>query len=95
MKKPTILISGFSNPKSEFKSLCYRVFNENVCNSCYNRHELDPGNWTWCPDHENTDRMFECTKNNSPEKVFEAIDIVRNTKRISLVSNLATPVNTK
>ena len=95
LKKPTILISGFSNPKSEFKSLCYRIFNNNVCNSCYNRHELDPGNWTWCPDHENTDRMFECTKNISPEKVFEAIDIVRKTKRISLVSDLAKPVNTK
>ena len=61
-KSPVVMISGFMQTFSEFEINCERVFNDTVCNGCYNRHTLDAGNWTWCPDHENTDRMFECTK---------------------------------
>lgn len=61
---PIILISGFSNPISEFidDENVDRVFNDSVCNSCFNRHKLDAGDWNWCPDHKGTDRQFECTK---------------------------------
>ena len=76
LNKYVILISGFSNPKSEFSSKCFRIHNDAVCNSCYNRHKFDPGDWIWCPDHKNTDRMFECTKNIAPEKVYDAIEEV-------------------
>jgi len=74
LNKHVILISGFSNPKSEFYSKCVRLHNNDVCNSCYNRHKFDPSDWSWCPDHKNTDRMFECSKNISPEEVYGAIE---------------------
>ena len=76
MKKHVIMISGFSHPKSEFTTKCIRIHNEDGCNSCYNRHVFDRSKWLWCPDHMDTDRMFECTKNIKPEVVFDAIDNV-------------------
>jgi len=76
LNKYVIMISGFSNPESEFTSKCIRIHNDKVCNSCYNRHKFDPGDWLWCPDHKNTDRMFECTKSIAPKKVYDAIEKV-------------------
>ena len=76
LKKHVIMISGFSHPKSEFTTKCIRIHNEDDCNSCYNRHIFDRSKWLWCPDHMDTDRMFECTKNIKPEVVFDAIDNV-------------------
>jgi autotransporter strand-loop-strand O-heptosyltransferase len=74
---PTILISGFSEPYSEFLD-CERIFNydDNVCSGCFNREWLNPGDWEWCPDHKNTPRQFECTKTIKPEKVIESINKV-------------------
>ena len=60
---PTILISGFGKPISEFEGDdVIRIFNSNVCNGCYNRYRLDAGDWNWCPDNKGTERQFECTK---------------------------------
>ena len=60
---PTIIISGFSLPISEFDGdNVYRIFNESVCNGCFNRHKLDAGDWNWCPDKKGTENQFECTK---------------------------------
>ena len=60
---PTVLISGFSTPISEFEGdNVIRVFNNSVCNGCFNRHRFDPGDWNWCPDYKGTERQFECTK---------------------------------
>lgn len=72
---PTILISGFSEPYTEFLD-CERIFNYdiNVCTGCFNRHWLNPGDWEWCPDHQNTDRQFECTKTIKPEKVIKSLN---------------------
>ena len=72
--RPVILISGFSRPFSEFSIDCERVFNPDVCNGCYNDSQLDPSNWKWCPIHEDTDRMFECTKTITPSVVKESIN---------------------
>ena len=76
---PTILISGFSLPYSEFLD-CERIFNydSNVCTGCFNREWLNPGDWEWCPNHKNTDRQFECTKSIKSEKVFRSLDKVLN-----------------
>jgi autotransporter strand-loop-strand O-heptosyltransferase len=76
---PTILISGFSQPYSEFLD-CERIFNydTDVCTGCFNTHRLDAGDWEWCPEHKNTDRMFECTKTITPFKVISAIDKLLN-----------------
>ena len=71
---PTVLISGFSKPISEFGGdNVIRVFNSSVCNGCYNRFRLDAGDWNWCPDQKGTDRQFECTKSITGKMVIDAI----------------------
>ena len=65
-----VLISGFSEPYSEFEIECERVHKNDVCNSCYNRHKFDPGKWDWCPDNND----FICTKSITPDMVKKSID---------------------
>jgi autotransporter strand-loop-strand O-heptosyltransferase len=69
---PVIMISGFSAPWYEFQTGVTRLFNQNVCNSCFNDTDylFDRGNWYWCP--RNND--FICSKEIKPEDVFRAID---------------------
>lgn len=70
--KPVIMISGFSDPKSEFYTP-YRVHNKNVCNSCWNDESIhfDKNNWLWCP----RDKNFECSKQITFEMVKDKIDL--------------------
>lgn len=79
LNTPTILISGFSEPYTEFQD-CERIFNAdpNICRGCFNTHWLNPGDWEWCPEHKNTPRHFECTKTIKPEQVIVSIDKVLN-----------------
>ena len=74
---PIILISGFSTPVAEFDGEgVYRIFNDSVCNGCFNRSRLDAGDWNWCPDQKGTERQFECTKSitfNMVERHLEKI----------------------
>ena len=71
---PTFLISGFSKPISEFEGEnVFRIFNDSVCNGCYNRYRLDAGDWNWCPDHKGTERQFECTKSITGKMVIDTI----------------------
>ena len=73
LNKPTLMISGFSSEWTEFSSKMTRIINKDVCNSCFNNHKLDAGDWDWCPSHKDTPRQFECTKKISPEIVIEGI----------------------
>lgn len=71
---PTVLISGFSTPISEFEGEgVLRIFNDSVCNGCYNRYRFDAGDWNWCPDHKGTERQFECTKSITGSMVIEKL----------------------
>ena len=83
LRKPVILISGFSKPYSEFETNCYRVINESVCNGCYNEFEIQKDDWLWCPRHKNTDRAFECTKKITPFMIEEKILKVINSLNAS------------
>jgi autotransporter strand-loop-strand O-heptosyltransferase len=76
LRKPVILISGFTKPLTEFKTNVYRIINENVCNGCMNddAHVFDKGDWNWCPRLKNTNRQFECSKTITFENVKSAID---------------------
>jgi len=65
---PTVLISGFSNPFTEFTPTV-RIHNPKVCNSCFNKYDFDRGNWAWCP----TKSDFICTKTIEPEDVYRKI----------------------
>lgn len=74
---PTILISGFSEPYTEFE--CYRITApDGVCHGCFNRHKLNPSDWNWCPEHKDTDRQFECSKSILPETVISTIKTALN-----------------
>lgn len=82
LEVPTIIISGFSLPISEPSGDgIFRVFNENVCNGCFNKCRLDPGDWNWCPYHKGTKKMFECSKEISSVSVFEKIDEIYKSKK--------------
>ena len=72
---PVVLISGFTNPINEFHTP-YRVFNRNVCNSCWNDMTVkyDLGNYWSCPRLGDQNTRFECTAQITPEKVIETID---------------------
>jgi autotransporter strand-loop-strand O-heptosyltransferase len=76
LRKPVVMISGFSQEFCEFKTKNYRVINKDVCHGCFNNpsHKFDRGDWLWCPEHKGTERMFECTKHISPEMVKQTID---------------------
>lgn len=69
--KPVIMISGFSDPKSEFYT-AYRVHNKNVCNSCWNDTGLkfERNNWLWCPRNKD----FECSREITFIMIKEKID---------------------
>lgn len=71
-EKSVIMISGFSDPKSEFYTP-YRVHNKNVCNSCWNdvNCTFDRSNWLWCP----RDKNFECSREITFDMVKEKIDL--------------------
>ncbi len=71
---PTIIISGFTDDSLEPQSV-HRVINKSVCNGCWSRHEFDPGDWSWCPDHKGTIRAFECSKKITSEDVIEKINL--------------------
>jgi autotransporter strand-loop-strand O-heptosyltransferase len=69
----TCLVSGFSLPYTEMMD-CIRIFpRAPVCTGCFNRYRLDPGDWNWCPEHRDTPRMFECTREITGDQVIEAI----------------------
>jgi autotransporter strand-loop-strand O-heptosyltransferase len=71
---PAVLISGFSKPETEFSGDdVIRIFNPDSCNSCFNRHRLDAGDWNWCPDWKGTPRQFECTKTISSKMVIDQL----------------------
>lgn len=73
---PVILISGFSEPYTEPSIDINRIINRNVCNSCWNTHKFDAGDWNWCPLHKGTKRQFECSKNISSEMVINEIKTI-------------------
>lgn len=66
----TCVISGFSLPYTEAPDMIRAGARPGDCSGCFNRHPLDPGDWNWCPDHKNTPRMFECTRNITGQDVI-------------------------
>ena len=75
----TCIISGFSDPITEFEDAIRIYTKDGFCRGCFNTHQLDPGDWNWCPKHKGTQRQFECSKTISGEEVIKAIkDYVNN-----------------
>lgn len=79
---PTVIISGFSTPWTEpVDNNIIRIFNPDSCNSCFNRHRLDAGDWNWCPDKKGTPQQFECTKSITGDMVINRIKTFMETGR--------------
>lgn len=75
MGKQVVMIANFTEKDHEFTSNCIRITNESVCHGCWNNpmFKFDKGNWWWCPEHEGTDRQFECHKKITAEDVLQKI----------------------
>jgi autotransporter strand-loop-strand O-heptosyltransferase len=75
LRKPVVMISGFSSKTAEFESNIVRIINENVCHGCFNdtNNNFERGDWNWCPRQKGTNRQFECTKTITPNMVIEQI----------------------
>jgi len=76
LNKKCVLISGVTTEDNEFEEDVIRIHKKDVCNSCFNnpqKYIFDPGNWMWCPEHENTNRSFECTKRISANYIINEI----------------------
>lgn len=71
---PVILISGFSDTYTEPINGITRIINREVCNSCWNSYDFDPGDWNWCPLQKNTPKQFECSKKITSKQVIDQID---------------------
>jgi autotransporter strand-loop-strand O-heptosyltransferase len=81
LNKPTVLVSGFSLPESEFYTP-YRVINKDVCHGCWNDCDFDKGDWNWCPRQKGTDRQFECSIQISSQMVIDKINDLIKTESI-------------
>lgn len=79
MDKHVVMIANFTEKDHEFTHNCTRVINENVCHGCWNNpmFKFDKGNWWWCPEHEETDRQFECHKKITPQDVISLLPLDR------------------
>jgi autotransporter strand-loop-strand O-heptosyltransferase len=69
----TCLISGITNPESDFQPRVRVSPKAIVCRFCFNTEKLDAGDWNWCPKHKGTHRQFECTKTITAQDVISEI----------------------
>jgi autotransporter strand-loop-strand O-heptosyltransferase len=73
--KRVVMISNFSKDGHEFTTNCIRIKDTSICHGCWNSpmFKFNKGDWNWCPEHEHTDRQFECHKLISAEDVIKQI----------------------
>lgn len=77
--KKVIQILGLTGKSLIFENE-YGIVNENVCNTCFLDKSISQfdsnipfNDYLMCPKHKNTSRIFECTKNITPDMVIEKI----------------------
>tara|TARA_Y100000361_G_C11160614_1_gene347070 strand:+ start:3546 stop:4916 length:1371 start_codon:yes stop_codon:yes gene_type:complete len=61
-------IFGVDDPL--IKTLHVHDYNKDACGDCFKRYTFNR-RWAWCPEHEGTDRMYECTSLITPDMVKE------------------------
>jgi autotransporter strand-loop-strand O-heptosyltransferase len=72
---PTVIVSGFTDVDLEpLEGGVIRIINKDVCHGCWSKHDFNPGDWNWCPEHKGTDRQFECSKNITGADVIKQIE---------------------
>jgi len=96
LNKKIIKINSSVTPQFEFFTP-YIVFNDKVCNGCFNnkKHMFNASLWNWCPE----DKNFECSKNINENQVIEKIDLIidesKSKKKKIKIVHLQTTVNTE
>ena len=73
---PVIMISGITKPWYEFKTP-YRIYNNIVCNGCFNDMQHNYKEVFLCPRYKNTKQVYECSKKISAQQVIDAINNLR------------------
>ena len=76
-----VMISGFSEPYSEFQTGITRVeppkknpfVNDELCTGCWNKYPYVNDDWWWCPKFRGTERQFECSRAITGEMVIDKI----------------------
>ena len=71
--KRVVMISNFSKDGHEFTTNCIRIKDTSICHGCWNNpmFRFNKGDWNWCPEHEHTERQFECHKLISADNVIK------------------------
>lgn len=71
LQQQTVIISGFSEPITEFKNNSIRISSpEGKCSGCFNKHTLVQDDWMWCPVFKGTSNSFECSTSISADSVI-------------------------
>lgn len=72
--KKVVMISGFSDPFTEFRSDNYRLASPpGKCHGCFNDAKIKfERSWYWCPRNKD----YECSKSITPEMVKEKINLL-------------------
>jgi len=75
--KHVVMIGNFSDINHEFTTNTTRIYNHNVCNSCWSNpnFKFDKGDWNWCPIHKGTARQHECQKQITTNDVIAKLPI--------------------
>lgn len=70
---PVVMISGFTDPFNEFE--CIRITpTEGICHGCWHKHDFDKSDWSWCPEHKGTPKMYECSKTIGLDQVIQVVN---------------------
>ena len=77
LNKHVVMIGNFSDINHEFTTNTTRIYNHNVCNSCWSNpnFKFDKGDWNWCPIHKGTPKQHECQKQITTEDVIAKLPI--------------------
>ena len=75
--KHVVMIGNFSDINHEFTTNITRIYNHNVCNSCWSNpnFKFDKGDWNWCPIHKGTPKQHECQKQITTEDVIAKLPL--------------------
>jgi autotransporter strand-loop-strand O-heptosyltransferase len=75
--KHTYMINGFAKDGHEFTNNVTRIYNQNLCISCWNDDifVFDSGDWDWCPVYKGTKKQHICQKSITPLQVFNELNL--------------------
>jgi autotransporter strand-loop-strand O-heptosyltransferase len=75
--KHTYMINGFAKDGHEFTKNVTRIYNQNLCISCWNDEVLvfDSGDWDWCPVYKGTKKQHICQRSITPIQVFNSLNL--------------------